>query len=73
MQNRTQETGGGIFGVDGQRYDSRSDRFGQGPAMHIVGGGGERFGRGLHVCKNRSCYRKKKNARVCDVFSLLFK
>lgn len=54
MQNRTQEDGGNIFGADEGQYDFESDNCGHGPAMHIVGGGGERSGLGLHVYKIRS-------------------
>lgn len=52
MQNRTQEDGGNIFGVDGRQYDSEADSCEQGPAMHIVGGS-EGFSLGLHVYKNK--------------------
>lgn len=61
MQNRTLEDGGNIFGADfGGQYDFESSGCRQGPAMHIVGGGGERSGLGLHVYKIRYLNIAKK-------------
>lgn len=68
MQNRTLEDGGNIFVADdlianeGQ-YDFESDDCGQRPAMHIVGGGDERFGLGLHI------YEIKSNSK--NVFAIV--
>lgn len=57
MQNRTREGGGNVFGADGWQYNRGADGRGQGPAMHMVGGG-KHFSRGLYIYKNRDRYRK---------------
>lgn len=45
-----------------EQYDLESDGCGQRPAMHIVGGGDERFDLGLHVYEIKSNLKK----RLCN-------
>lgn len=77
MQNRILEEGGDILTADdlfineGQ-YNFESDGCGQRSAMHIVGGGDERFGLGLHVYKIKSNLKKYLcnciNFYICNAF-----